>query len=150
MRKNKYWTEIVPRAEKIVNLIDLCGHEKYLKTTIVGMVGTSPEYTLIVVGANNGLSKMTKEHLGIALALEIPFFIVITKIDMVDKSTLKQTISEIKKILKASFVNKKAFMLQSENMEAIWFNEELISKDDTNRYLDKNERLQNDELNLID
>jgi len=119
MRKNKYWTEIVPRAEKIVNLIDLCGHEKYLKTTIVGMVGTSPEYTLIVVGANNGLSKMTKEHLGIALALEIPFFIVITKIDMVDKSTLKQTISEIKKILKASFVNKKAFMLQSENMEAI-------------------------------
>jgi GTPase len=101
----------VPRAKKIVNLVDLCGHEKYLKTTIVGMVGMVPEYTLIVVGANAGLSKMTKEHLGIALALEIPFFIVITKIDMVDKETLKKTIFEIKKIMKASFVNKKPFLI---------------------------------------
>ena len=48
------------------------------------MVGMQPEYALIVVGANSGISKMTKEHLGIALALEVPFFIVITKIDMVD------------------------------------------------------------------
>ncbi len=101
----------MPRAKKIVNLVDLCGHEKYLKTTIVGMVGMVPEYTLIVVGANAGLSKMTKEHLGIALALEIPFFIVITKIDMVDKETLKKTIFEIKKIMKASFVNKKPFLI---------------------------------------
>lgn len=83
------------------------------------MVGMAPEYTLIVVGANAGLSKMTKEHLGIALALEIPFFVVITKIDMVDRETVKKTIFEIKKILKASFVNKKAFLIQSENLEAM-------------------------------
>lgn len=70
-----------------------------------------PEYTLIVVGANAGLTKMTKEHLGIALALEIPFFIVITKIDMVDQETLKKTIAEIKKIMKAQYVGKKAFMV---------------------------------------
>lgn len=75
------------------------------------MVGMCPEYTLIVVGANSGLSKMTKEHLGIVLALEIPFFIVITKIDMVEKETLKKTIFEIKKILKANFVNKKPFLI---------------------------------------
>jgi len=31
---------------------------------------------------------MTKEHLGIALALEIPFFIVVTKIDMVSPEVL--------------------------------------------------------------
>lgn len=58
---------------------------------MLGMVGYIPDYILIVVGANFGLNKMTKEHLGIALALEIPFFIVITKIDMVDKETLKKT-----------------------------------------------------------
>lgn len=56
------------------------------------MVGMAPEYTLIVIGANAGLSKMTKEHLGISLALEIPFFIVITKVDMVDADVLKKTI----------------------------------------------------------
>jgi len=69
-------------------LIDLCGHEKYLKTTMLGMVGMVPDYILVVVGANFGLSWMTKEHLGIALALEIPFFIVVTKIDMVSPEVL--------------------------------------------------------------
>lgn len=76
------------KTKKLINLIDLCGHEKYLKTTMLGMVGLVPDYILIVVGANFGLSRMTKEHLGIALALEIPFLIVITKIDLVPNEVL--------------------------------------------------------------
>jgi len=55
---------------------------------MLGMVGMVPDYILVVVGANFGLSWMTKEHLGIALALEIPFFIVVTKIDMVSPEVL--------------------------------------------------------------
>ena len=71
---------------------------------MLGMVGYLPDYILIVVGANFGLSRMTKEHLGIALALEIPFFIVLTKIDMVDKETLKKTQKEITNLLKSNHV----------------------------------------------
>jgi len=55
---------------------------------MLGMVGMVPDYILVVVGANFGLSRMTKEHLGIALALEIPFFIVMTKIDLVPTEVL--------------------------------------------------------------
>ena len=80
--KNKYWKEVVEKSSKVVNFIDLCGHEKYLKTTIFGLVSMSPDYSMIVIGANMGLSKMTKEHLGISLFLNIPFFIVLTKIDI--------------------------------------------------------------------
>ena len=40
--KNKYWKEIVEKSDKIVSLVDLCGHEKYLKTTINGLTGLSP------------------------------------------------------------------------------------------------------------
>jgi len=40
------------------------------------------DYSLIVVGANMGVSRITKEHLGISLALKIPFMIVVTKIDI--------------------------------------------------------------------
>lgn len=36
--KNKYWKEVVERSHKVINLVDLCGHEKYLKTTIYGLV----------------------------------------------------------------------------------------------------------------
>lgn len=78
---------------------------------MLGMVGMVPDYILVVVGANFGLSWMTKEHLGIALALEIPFFIVMTKIDLVPNEVLQKTIQDIKKILKAGFVNKKPLMI---------------------------------------
>jgi len=80
--KNKQWAHITNQSKKIITFLDLCGHEKYLKTTIFGLVGCLPDYSLIVVGANMGVSRMTKEHLGISLALKVPIFIVVTKIDM--------------------------------------------------------------------
>ena len=109
--KNKYWSEVASRSKKIVAMIDLCGHEKYLKTTMLGMVGLVPDYVMIVVGSNLGLSKMTKEHLGIALALNIPFFIVMTKVDMVPEEITKQTIAQISKLLNTSVVNKRALVI---------------------------------------
>ena len=36
--KNKYWKEVVEKSTKVVTFLDLCGHEKYLKTTIFGLV----------------------------------------------------------------------------------------------------------------
>lgn len=80
--KNKYWKEVVKESTKIISLIDLCGHEKYLKTTINGLTGLAPDFSCVVVGANMGLSKMTREHIGLCLFLKIPFFVIITKIDL--------------------------------------------------------------------
>lgn len=45
---------------------------------------------------------MTKEHLGLALALQVPVFIVITKIDMCPSNVLESTILHLTKILKSS------------------------------------------------
>lgn len=109
--KNKAWAEVVSKTKKIISLIDLCGHEKYLKTTMLGMVGMVPDYVMIVVGANLGLSKMTKEHLGMALSLNIPFFIVLTKVDMVPHEVLKQTIGQLSKLLHNNVVNKKPIVV---------------------------------------
>ena len=74
------WDEIVARASKIVTFIDLAGHEKYLKTTVFGLTGCLPDYVMICIGANMGITRMTKEHLGIALALKLPICVVITKV----------------------------------------------------------------------
>ena len=112
--KNKYWTEVVAKSAKLVSLIDLCGHEKYLKTTMLGMVGMVPDYAMIIVGANLGLSKMTKEHLGISLALKLPFFIVVTKTDMVDKVVLEKTLSDLKTLLRAPAVNRTPIVVKSD------------------------------------
>lgn len=54
-----------------------------------------------MVGANMGVSMMTKEHLGISLALRVPVFVVVTKIDMCPENILKETLTQIKKLLKS-------------------------------------------------
>lgn len=38
------------------------------------MTGSMPDYACIVISANNGIQRMTKEHLGLCLALKIPFY----------------------------------------------------------------------------
>ncbi len=45
---------------------------------------------------------MTKEHLGLALALNVPVIVIITKIDMCPPNVLDSTIKQITKILKSS------------------------------------------------
>ena len=96
--KQKYWTEVISKSNKFLNLLDLCGHEKYLKTTMTGLVGLIPDYSMLIVGANLGLSKMTKEHMGISLTIKLPFFVIVTKIDMVDKAVKEKTVEDLKRL----------------------------------------------------
>lgn len=104
--KNKYWKEVAVRSSKIISLVDLCGHEKYLKTTINGLTGLSPDFGCVVIGANMGLQKMTREHIGLCLFLKIPFFIILTKVDLAPQNKYDETLGEIKKILKNKLLNK--------------------------------------------
>lgn len=63
------WAELAKMAHKRIQLIDLAGHEKYLKTTVFGLTGMQPDVVVVVVGANMGVKRMTKEHLAIAVAV---------------------------------------------------------------------------------
>lgn len=99
--KNQEWAHIATNSKKIVTFLDLCGHEKYLKTTMFGLVGLMPDYSMIIVGANMGVSRMTKEHLGISLALKVPIFIVITKIDISPPEVYEKTKETLVKILRS-------------------------------------------------
>jgi len=104
--RNATWSHIVNNSSKIVTFLDLCGHEKYLKTTIFGLVGCCPDYAMIVIGANMGIQRMTREHLGIALALRVPVFIVITKIDIAPENKYKESMQQLCKLLKSSAAKK--------------------------------------------
>jgi GTPase len=65
-----------------------------------------PEFGCVVVGANMGLQKMTKEHIGLCLFLKIPFFIIVTKVDLAPQNRYEETIEELKKLLKHKLLNK--------------------------------------------
>ena len=95
------WNEIGTRSAKVISFTDLAGHERYLRTTVFGLLSSSPNYCLLMVAANNGLIGMSREHLGIALALNVPVMVVITKIDICPPQILEQTVTQITRILKS-------------------------------------------------
>ena len=102
-KKNTSWKEIATQSEHVITFLDLCGHEKYLKTTMYGVSALMPHYAMILIGANMGVQRMTKEHIGIVISLGIPFFIVLTKIDIAPKEKKEKTITDITSRIKAGF-----------------------------------------------
>ena len=111
-----------------ITFVDLCGHEKYLKTTTRGINGYFPDYAFPIVAANRGVIKMTREHLGILFYLEIPSMILITRVDLVAGSDIyTNTIATITKICKA---NKKQIIQLNSDKEFFLSANELKEKED--------------------
>lgn len=102
--------EISDRSSKLVTFMDLAGHRRYIRTTVQALTGYVPHHAMIVVAATAGSglagsadesaiassSSMTREHLDFVLALDMPFFIVVTKIDYVAADA---TLLQLKTIL---------------------------------------------------
>jgi len=65
-----------------------------------GLTSTYPDYCFLVIGANMGISKMTKEHLACSLALDLPVFVVFTKIDIAPEEVFKSNLEKISNIMK--------------------------------------------------
>lgn len=55
--------EICEASSKLITFIDLAGHQKYIKTTIFGLTAHRPDFSMLVVGANSGVGKLTSERL---------------------------------------------------------------------------------------
>jgi len=72
----------IKKNPHLITFIDLAGHEKYLKTTTSGLASCFIDYAMLTIGADRGIVGMAKEHLILAIILNIPIFIVITKIDI--------------------------------------------------------------------
>jgi GTPase len=132
------WPEIVKRSSKIISLYDTAGHEKYLKTTIRGLASAEPDLCLIIVGANKGIAttektkfdgkhrlkryeNMTREHIFLCITLNIPFAIVVTKIDMIKDQGIhniyKQTVKDIQTVIRCPGVRRQPIKVR--NMEDV-------------------------------
>ncbi|XP_041921167.1 GTP-binding protein 2-like [Alosa sapidissima] len=98
--------EICESASKMITFIDLAGHHKYLKTTIFGLTSYCPDFAMLVVSANTGIAGTTREHLGLAMALKVPIFIVVSKVDLCTKGTVERTVRQLERVLKQPGCNK--------------------------------------------
>lgn len=105
--------EISDRSSKLVTFMDLAGHRRYIRTTVQALTGYSPHHAMLVVASgNDSINTMTKEHLAIVLALDIPFFIVVTKIDV---TSADATLLELKNILTSAGCRKVPLLIATDD-----------------------------------
>ena len=111
----------------LITFIDLAGHETYLKTTIYGLNGLNLDYIILIIGANMGVSKMTKEHFNLVRLLQIPIIFIINKIDLCPENIINNTYNDLYKLVNSKIGdNKKLFVVE---------NSELIQNKEYNKLL---------------
>lgn len=57
----------------------------------------------------------TREHLGLALALKVPIFIVVSKVDLCTKATVERTVRQLERVLKQPGCNKVPLVVSTED-----------------------------------
>lgn len=107
------WTDIHAQADggRLVFVSDSAGHPRYRRTTVKGLVGWAPHWTLLCLAADQGSvatapseagmkqdasgADLLRAHLELCLKLERPLGIVITKMDVASKVKLRDTLSKV-------------------------------------------------------
>ena len=112
-----------------IGVIDVPGHEKFIKNMLAGIGGI--DFVLFVVAADEGIMPQTTEHFEILKALGIDDGIIaVTKTDMVDPEWLEMLLEEVDDYFKGSFLEGKPVIPVSaatgENIDVL--KEEIIRK----------------------
>lgn len=90
-------------SEKQIGIIDVPGHERFIRQMIAGAAGV--DLILLTIAADEGVMPQTKEHVDILKYLGIEKgIIVVTKSDIVDDEWLEFVIEEIKEWSETTFL----------------------------------------------
>lgn len=88
---------------KSVGIVDVPGHEKFIKNMLAGASGL--DMVLLVVAADEGVMPQTVEHLDILSYLNIKNgLVVMTKCDLVDDELLDLAVEDVRENLKGTFM----------------------------------------------
>jgi selenocysteine-specific elongation factor len=86
---------------KEVSIIDVPGHERFIKNMLAGVGGI--DIALLIIAADEGVMPQTREHLAILDLLNISHgLVVITKKDLVDEEMLELVTMDAEDVLKGT------------------------------------------------
>lgn len=92
--------EIIESSSRIVTLIDLAGHQRYLGTTLFGLGSHSPDLVLIVVSAISTVTDVLTDSISLALGMDKSLAIVINKTDLASVGDQENCYEDIRRALK--------------------------------------------------
>lgn len=88
---------------KRAGIIDVPGHEKFIKNMLAGIGGI--DVVVLVIAADEGVMPQTKEHLNILKLLQVKKGIIaLTKKDMVDPDWLEMISEQVQEEVKGTFL----------------------------------------------
>lgn len=86
-----------------VGIVDVPGHEKFVKNMVAGVSGI--DLVALIIAADEGVMPQTKEHLDICNLLGVKHgLVVLTKIDTVDEEWLEVVSDDVHGFLKGTFL----------------------------------------------
>ncbi|MFO7837753.1 MAG: GTP-binding protein [Candidatus Thorarchaeota archaeon] len=109
------WARALDRSARVLMFADAPGHQEYSKTMIRSILGGDASYGIILVPAKDEanlikseemrnsrrrLDKITREHMILMSGQEIPFIVVVSKVDSVDKEELELVNRVVRKTIK--------------------------------------------------
>ena len=102
---------------KKVGIVDVPGHEKFIKNMVAGAVGI--DFIIFVIACDDGIMPQTREHLNILKFLNVKKgIIVLTKIDLVSKEKVEKLKEDVLQITEETFLkNAKLIELSSKTLE---------------------------------
>ncbi len=108
--------------ENQVGIIDVPGHEKFIKNMLAGAAGV--DLAILVVAADEGMMPQSKEHLAILDLLGVKHGVVaLTKTDKVDQEWQQLVLEDTREKLAGSFLEKAKIIpvsaLNEEGIEAL-------------------------------
>ena len=88
---------------KLVGIVDVPGHEKFIKNMVAGATGI--DLVALVIAADEGVMPQTREHLEICEILNIKHgLVVLTKTDMVDSDWMELVREDVTEFLADTFL----------------------------------------------
>lgn len=106
-------------SKRRAGIIDVPGHEKFIKNMLAGISGV--DIVLMVIAADEGIMPQTKEHFEILQLLNVKKgIIVLTKIDMVENEWLQMVEDDVRKYFEDTFLEEAPiFRVSSKTKEGI-------------------------------
>lgn len=114
-------------STKIMSFYDQGGHQKYSKSLVQSLITNCSDYALIVVNPLEDCTNAVSEYFRVTKVLQIPTFIVITHLDMIDDNRLQEVLHTIRKCKRA--VNNRLHLLLVRDSEDIVFFGKNINED---------------------
>ncbi len=101
----------LPSGQRI-GIIDVPGHEKFIKNMVAGVGGI--DLVLLVIAADEGVMPQTREHLAICRLLGIKRGLVaLTKKDLVDEEWLALVREDVRQFVRGTFLEQEPIIALS-------------------------------------